>query len=128
MLQQIENFKGIFICATNLYRDIDPASLRRFTFKLEFKALTEQQRWEMFINETKVLETVTDKDELEHIQKKLWKIKNLTPGDFATVKRQAIILDQVLTPEEWIVQLNQEAEDKLEGIERNGIGFKANLD
>lgn len=32
----------------------------------------------------------------------------LTPGDFATVKRQSLVLDVRLTPEEWLEQLEIE--------------------
>ena len=32
----------------------------------------------------------------------------LAPGDFATVKRQALALDASLTPEEWLGQLEIE--------------------
>jgi hypothetical protein len=36
----------------------------------------------------------------------------LTPGDFATVKRQCLVLDTVLTPEEWLDQLEIECQIK----------------
>jgi len=124
LLQQIESFNGIFICATNLFRDIDAAALRRFTFKLEFLALKDDQRWEMLCNESQMLEGEgLPQEELDRIRNKLEKIKYLAPGDFATVKRQANILDKKLTPDEWLQQLEDEATDKLAGIERNKIGF-----
>ena len=39
LLQSMERFDGIFIAATNLMDSIDAAAMRRFTWKLEFKAL-----------------------------------------------------------------------------------------
>ena len=39
-------------------------------------------------------------------------MRHLTPGDFATVKRQSLILDTRLTPEEWLQQLEMECEVK----------------
>ena len=36
LLQQMENFSGVMIGATNFFENLDPAVLRRFTFKLEF--------------------------------------------------------------------------------------------
>ena len=48
-------------------------------------------------------------------------IKYLTPGDFATVKRQSNMLDQELSPEDWLNQLADEAKAKLAGLERNDM-------
>ena len=41
LLQQMENFDGIMIAATNFSKNLDPATMRRFTFKLEFGYLDE---------------------------------------------------------------------------------------
>lgn len=35
-LQQLEAFRGMVVCTTNLLHDLDPAALRRFVFKVEF--------------------------------------------------------------------------------------------
>ena len=51
LLQQMERFEGIFIAATNLMDSIDAAAMRRFTWKLEFKALESEQAWSMFCTE-----------------------------------------------------------------------------
>ncbi|MCV5960137.1 ATP-binding protein, partial [Escherichia coli] len=51
MLQGMERFRGIFICTTNLFEDIDEAALRRFTFKIRFLPLTASQRERMFVAE-----------------------------------------------------------------------------
>lgn len=122
LLQQMERFKGIFIVATNLFKDIDAAALRRFTFKFEFLALTDDQRWKMFVNETKMGDLI-DESEMKDLRVELYKIKHLTPGDFATVKRQSNILGETLDAWQWIEQLQAEAKAKLIGIERNAIGF-----
>ena len=39
LLQQMENFKGVMVAATNFCQNLDPAVIRRFTFKLEFDYL-----------------------------------------------------------------------------------------
>jgi hypothetical protein len=39
-------------------------------------------------------------------------MRHLTAGDFATVKRQSIVLDTALTPDEWLEQLEIECEIK----------------
>ncbi len=47
----MERFDGIFICATNLFDQIDAAALRRFAFKIAFKALLPEQRIKLFVQE-----------------------------------------------------------------------------
>ena len=128
LLQQFERFNGIFICATNLFKAIDAAALRRFTFKFEFLAMNEEQRWRMFYHEANIANLQLTEDEVLVLKNNLLKIKWLAPGDFAVVKRQANILGSTLTPEEWITQLKVESAAKLEGIENRGIGFGANIE
>ena len=114
LLQGMERFKGIFICASNLFSQLDAAALRRFTFKFNFLELTEAQRVKMFYNEAGVELNDDDPRFLE-----LLRIAHLTPGDFATVKRQASLFDAVLTPEDWLKQLEEEAKAKNAGLRRN---------
>ena len=97
--------------------------MRRFTFKFEFLPLKDEQRWKMFVNEAEIdLDGITE-HEAEEIKDRLSAIKKLTPGDFATVKRQSIMLDKKLSIEEWLLQLKEESVLKLEGIESAKIGF-----
>ena len=103
--------------------EIDLAAMRRFTFKFEFLPLKDEQRWKMFVNEAEIdLDGITE-HEAEEIKDRLSAIKKLTPGDFATVKRQSIMLDKKLSIEEWLLQLKEESVLKLEGIESAKIGF-----
>jgi len=44
LLQNLENFKGIFIATTNLIENIDDAFSRRFLYKLEFPKPTRETR------------------------------------------------------------------------------------
>jgi len=116
LLQHMERFPGIFIVATNLFQGLDAAALRRFTFKLEFRALDPDQRWDMFVNEAGL------KGKLGTLPQALrdswWEtlcfMPHLAAGDFATVKRQCILLDEVLTPEQWLEQLRIECDVKSE--------------
>ena len=50
-------------------------------------------------------------------------LDQLCLGDFATVKRQFLILDEVLEPEAFLIQLEAEHRIKPEVRERRGIGF-----
>ena len=113
-LQKMERFEGIVIMATNLFRDLDAAALRRFTFKMEFLELDVAQRWAMFLREADLTERITTiaPATKERWQLKLTLMKFLTPGDFATVKRQCIALDTQLSADEWLDQLQIECDIK----------------
>lgn len=123
LLQQMERHEGIFICATNLFQAIDAAALRRFTFKLEFVALNSEQRWKMFKHEAQIDVLNLNEEQHSNLKKRLDLIQNLAPGDFSTVKRQSNILGTAFSPEEWLVQLEQEAKDKLNGLMKQKMGF-----
>lgn len=112
LLQRMERFEDIFICTTNLYEQIDVAALRRFTFKLEFLPLNLGQRWAMFLNETGLAGKVVPEDKQAQYEERLLLMRNLTPGDFATVKRQCVLLGEDLSAEEWLDQLELEVRAK----------------
>ena len=72
MLTQMENFKGIFIAATNFDGELDTASRRRFALKVKFgylKPESVEKMWQAFFP------TVSCPDEARNL-------KMLTPGDF----------------------------------------------
>jgi len=110
LLQHMERYDGIVIVATNLFRDLDAAALRRFTFKVEFRELDADQRWRMFVAEAGLGEAVhsVDSQTRERWETRLLLMPLLMPGDFATVKRQSLVLDVRLTPEAWLDQLEIE--------------------
>ena len=112
LLQRMERFEEIFIGTTNVFDQIDTAALRRFTFKLEFLPLTLEQRWAMFLNETGLRgKSLSEKRQLAY-EERLAFMKDLTPGDFATVKRQCVLLGESLSPEDWLGQLELEVKAK----------------
>ncbi|MHB0929603.1 MAG: ATP-binding protein, partial [Candidatus Nanopelagicales bacterium] len=114
LLQQMERFPGIFIAATNLFKNLDPAALRRFTFKLKFQELSSDQRLRMFLVETglNAASELPSADQLQLWREKLAKMPMLTAGDFATIKRQSILLNERLSPDEWLTQLSLECATK----------------
>jgi SpoVK/Ycf46/Vps4 family AAA+-type ATPase len=120
MLQGMERFSGIFICTTNLLDRIDEAALRRFTFKLRFKSLTQNGREKMFIAEAlegkAELLTSTHRNALNDFAL-------LTPGDFAAVKRQVDLTGVSLTADAFIEALEEEHKVKPEVREARKIGF-----
>ena len=118
MLQGMERFAGIFICTTNLFLDIDEAALRRFTFKIQFKPLTPPQRERMFMAEA-LAGASPDAEQ----RQRLAHLDLLTPGDFASVKRQVDILGVGFEPDEFLSQLEAEHRVKPEVRQARGIGF-----
>jgi len=86
MLVQMEKFNGLFIATTNLIDHLDQASLRRFDLKLEFKSLEPLQLEKIFISYCSELKIQSPTSQELHEIKSL---KNLTPGDFATISRQS---------------------------------------
>ena len=121
MLQGMERYAGIFVCTTNLFDELDEAALRRFTFKIRFKALTHSQRERMFVAEVLAGDapamTAEQRDRLAQLDQ-------LSPGDFAAVKRQVDILGDVFDPDEFLTQLESEHKVKPEVRQRRGIGFR----
>jgi len=45
LLTRLESFKGLFVCATNLFEHLDPAVLRRFDLKVRLDHLDAGQAW-----------------------------------------------------------------------------------
>lgn len=120
MLQGMERFNGIFICTTNLFDRLDEAALRRFSFKIRFMPLLPAQRESMFVDEA----LDGDATRLDAgMRQQLAALDGLTPGDFATVKRQCELLGDALTPEEFLAQLRHEHAVKPEVRAHRPVGF-----
>ncbi len=71
---------GIMVFATNLVHNLDPAVLRRFTFKMEFGYLTREGRRQFFQKAFRTPLTPADAMRLDGMDR-------LTPGDFRTVSQ-----------------------------------------
>jgi SpoVK/Ycf46/Vps4 family AAA+-type ATPase len=119
LLQQMECFEGIFICATNLFDQFDEAALRRFVFKIRFDSLKPIQRLKLF-----AISLGDENSIISHAhEQRLLKLEQLTPGDFATVLRQANALGETFTASELLAQLEQECVLKKGNHSLNKIGF-----
>ncbi len=100
MLTQMEKATHPFVCTTNLMDKLDKASLRRFTFKVKYDYMTEEQRnlcFEHFFNIKDV--------NLSHLP-------SLAPGDFVVVKDKAEILGLMENKDELIKMLEIEQLNK----------------
>ena len=99
-----------FVCTTNLVTGLDPATLRRFLFKVEFRAMTREQAQEAFGRAFGVAAPPT-----------LDNLDLLTPGDFAVVVRKAKVLLE-RDPRALVAMLAAEVAAKPEG-RKVRIGF-----
>lgn len=119
MLTQMEAFEGIFIASTNLMERLDPASLRRFDFKVHFDYLTREQRRSMFAR------VATGSVATEHpgqVRNRLDCMDCLVPGDFANALRQLTVLGEQPTPNVLLELLEAEVRLKPGAVQRR-IGF-----
>lgn len=120
MLQGMERFRGIFICTTNLMDRVDQAALRRFTFKIQFKPLSREQRSAFFLSQVcggdAALLSASLSDRLDQLDQ-------LCLGDFAAVQRQVQILGSGMEPEEFLEQLEAEHRIKPEVRDARSMGF-----
>ncbi len=104
LLNQMENFQGIFIMATNFAQHLDTAALRRFTYKLQFDYLDEDGK-ELFYKRSFAHLKLPPMDELEKAA--LAKIEKLTPGDFRTVRQQFYYLEDCKVTHREILEVLQ---------------------
>ncbi|MCB1379595.1 MAG: AAA family ATPase, partial [Alphaproteobacteria bacterium] len=111
-LTWMESHAVPFAMTTNFAEHLDPASLRRFVFKLKFDFMTPEQARSAF----RAFFAMEGPNELG------W-LNNLTPGDFANVRRRARIMGQDNDAYALMHMLTAEAETK-PGSHRR-IGFAA---
>lgn len=86
VLTQIEAFQGVLVCTTNRIDWLDPASLRRFAFKVKFDYLTAAQRWRLFRQE--LVRLGGKRPAASKWEAPVCRLEGLTLGDFAVAARQ----------------------------------------
>ena len=123
LLVQMEAFQGLFVCATNLFEDLDAASLRRFDLKVRFDYLRPEQSWALFrqLAERRglSLDSLCSED-----ARALSALENLAPGDFAAVARRLRLLPGAGDARGLLDELAKEARLKADRAARP-IGFTA---
>jgi len=121
ILRQMEEFGGVLACATNFADSLDPAALRRFTFKLEFGCLTEDGKRAFF---RRMFAPLAAGDLTPDSDRRLMRIPDLTPGDFRTVRQAFHYLDGGVTHALLLDALERESAAKRGFHSRNRIaGF-----
>ena len=119
LLHQMENFRGILVCATNFSDNLDPATVRRFTFKVEFDYLANDGKAAFF--ERMFGRTLTPGDRAA-----LDAIPNLAPGDFRTVRQSLRYLGEEADNAALLAALRDESKAKrlaAGSAGRGAIGF-----
>ena len=101
MLTWMESHPLPFACTTNLNERLDPATLRRFDFKIALDYLGSAQVMAAF----RTFFDLTPPPEITDLA-------ILTPGDFAVVRRKAEILDKLGDPDALAAMLREECEAK----------------
>ena len=119
LLTQMEAYEGILVCSTNLMKNMDQASLRRFDFKIYFDYLNKLQRWRLFVKHLQSFGAGLSTIAREKFV--LDRLESLTPGDFAVARRQFAVLHKKPTPMEFSAILEQECKSK-PGVPKT-IGF-----
>ena len=118
LLQQMENFDGVMIAATNFCKNLDPAIMRRFTFKLEFGYLDDEGKRTFF---ERMFRTTLTEEEYDALKT----LRNLVPGDFRTVRQERFYLADKTSNMDCIEALGEECALKKDGDNSPRIGFAA---
>jgi transitional endoplasmic reticulum ATPase len=92
LLVRMESFRGIFLCATNGFEALDPASLRRFSLRIEFLPLDAEQNFTLWQRTASKLGLEPDPAAERHARRRLASLTLLTPGDHAAVLRGRLLL------------------------------------
>lgn len=116
LLLQMERFTGVLICATNLVEQLDPAVMRRFTFKVQMSALDDDGKVKFF---SRYFKSTLTADE----RRRLLAIPDLTPGDFRTVRERLYFLRKKSGVDNARRIAALEAEAKAKKESRAPIGF-----
>ena len=112
-LQRLEGFRGIVACTTNLVDDLDPASLRRFVFKVPFGYLKAESAARLFESVFAAhLAQAPTAHERAVVVAALTRMRTLAPGDFAAVARRFAALGDTVTVARCVDELDAEVRAK----------------
>lgn len=119
LLSRMEDFPGIFFCSTNHVSQLDPATVRRFLFRLEFNYLNETQALALLQTHLNAECTAA---EMSLAAETFRQLQMLTPADFSNVHDRLSFLGIESKLTEFLNHLKQEVSAKLEENNRK-VGF-----
>jgi len=106
VLTQMEDHPYPFIMTTNLKSKLDPASLRRFLFKIKYDYMQEK-------NVVSGIKTYFGKD-FSLTKEQLKELKYITAGDFKIAKRKMDVLENEVYTNELIYEYLKHEQDEKE--------------
>jgi SpoVK/Ycf46/Vps4 family AAA+-type ATPase len=124
-LTAMEEYQGILVCTTNLKESLDPATMRRFDFKITFDYLKPEQASEVAFDLMDMLDLKLSKESRAQLRFGLEGLQ-LTHGDFAALLRRYLAIKgkpdwkQLVADLKWETSFRQKAES-------TSIGFLANV-
>ncbi|MGM0611322.1 MAG: AAA family ATPase [Thermodesulfobacteriota bacterium] len=119
-LTQMENFKGILICTTNRFQNLDQASIRRFNQKIFFDYLSEEGNQIFF---EKILQPLARSRPTRDETDRLKRMKNLTPGDYKNIYNKFALTPGKISITDLINALEKEQMIKDSHSQDPKIGF-----
>ncbi len=119
-LADMEEFRGILICATNFKKNMDSASIRRFNLKIEFDYLDSDGKAIFF---DRILKPLAEKPLSDAEKNELAKIDLLTPGDFKVVRQKNIFLPKEEISNRMLIDALRDEVAAKNGVKTTKIGF-----
>jgi len=120
-LTALEEFDGVLLCTTNLMGNLDPATLRRFDFKISFDYLKPQQALEMALEFCRIFKVPVTKQGRVMLEANLGRLK-LAQGDFAALARRFTVMREKPKVRKLCEELKKEVGFR-DDVERRPIGF-----
>ncbi|MGH7144832.1 MAG: AAA family ATPase, partial [Planctomycetota bacterium] len=119
LLVQMENFRGVLVCCTNLRERLDRAATRRFHWKVQFRPLADQAKVDLVQRYFQLGPAALNGG----LGRRLRSIHDLTAGDVRAVwNKWRFAAANELTPERIVEELEREATYRSGSGERR-IGF-----
>ena len=120
-LTALEEFDGILLCTTNLMENLDPATMRRFDFKISFDYLKPEQALEMALDLLRTLKVPVTRQGRVMLEANLSRLK-LAQGDFAALLRRFHTMGEKVKVRKLCEELKKEAGFR-EEVKKRPIGF-----
>jgi SpoVK/Ycf46/Vps4 family AAA+-type ATPase len=118
ILQELEDFKGIFIATTNLINNLDQAIDRRILYKLKFETPNADTRFQILSSQFPSIDTA--------VLKEMADTYTLSGGQIQNIKKKYLVNTVLFNPSNEEEQFKKYIleETNFRAITRNSIGFK----
>ena len=123
-LQQLEVFKGIVACTTNLKEELDMASLRRFVFKIELRPLRPEQAMAMYCSTLARLGAQHAHGDEAVVRAGLSALPGVTPGDFAAAARKLAVMGAAVDTSVFLAAMQEEVDARERPSRRAGFNVE----